>query len=94
MDKAEIIKAIEIKGKNKRFLIIWYKNDSIGFQTKTLQDWKQRIITKTSGIYSLDSFIVLTELFTQIYNDPEFVKLTNPLRGQLNKNKLQAIVYK
>lgn len=87
-EKIEIIKAFEIKLKNKRFVIVWYNNNSVSFQTRTLQDFKRRIITTTSGIYSIESFLTLQMLFRVLHDDYDFAKKSTPFTGKLNKQKI------
>lgn len=84
----KVVKAFEIKQKNKRFVIIWYSNNTIAFQTRTLQDFKRRIITITSGLYSVESFITLQIVFRTLYEDYDFSKMSNPVSGKLNKEKI------
>lgn len=79
-------KAIEIKIKNKRFQIAWLDDNRVMFATKTLQDWSKRIITKTSGIYSIESFIILAEMFDFMYEDADFKKQNNHLFGAVEKS--------
>ena len=86
----EVIKAFEIKQKNKRFTIVWYSNNCVVFQTRTLQDWKKRIITTTSGQYSMESFLTLKTLFSTLCNDYDFAKMANPTIGKLNKEKISV----
>ena len=85
-------KGVQLKAKNKRFLIAWLNDNTIAFETRTLQDWKKRIITYTSGVYSVESFILLSELFNFMYNDVDFVK-DNKMNYSLNENsKAMAII--
>lgn len=85
-------KIVELKSKNKRFTVAWLEDNTVFFQTKILQDWKKRIITMKNGIYSIESFILLAELFDFIYSDADFKKENNATFEKVQKDNNTAKV--
>lgn len=92
-NKKKPLKSILIKMKNKRFFVVWFSDNTVGFTTKTLQDWKKRVITTTSGIYTMESFLILSEAFDFIYNDVDFAKISNPIKGEIERKAPTAKVF-
>jgi hypothetical protein len=88
--KTKPIKSIQVKMKNKRFTVTWYNNDSVLLHTRTLQDFKKRIITETLCSYSIESFYTLCSMFNQLDNDVDFSKKYHYIRANRHKNVISA----
>ncbi len=74
--KGKVLEYISAKGKNKRFIIILYgwdgqKDKSFRLITKTLVDFKTRNILETDTLWSVESFVLLRDLFSLILDNPE-----------------------
>jgi hypothetical protein len=81
------VKAYRLKPKNKRIELVVYDNNCVVVNSRTLINAKDRIIASTSNVYSLETFILLTDLFTLVKDDPKFKKATNREVGQMQKGK-------
>lgn len=86
-----------VKMPNKRFTLVWAINekgeDCVIIQTKTLQNYKLRHITETRATYSIESFLVIASLLSEINQMPEFIKIANRFLGNIEKNAV-AKIYK
>ena len=82
----KVIEALKAKGNNKRIGVYLMENDGKKFfivQTKTLIDREKRHILSTNNDYSVETFAVLTDVFSMIMNEP-IVKNKHILK-ELNK---------
>lgn len=90
----EILKFIDAKGKNKRIYILLCKeNDSKFFiiHTKTLQDFRRRIITETKNTYSVETFAALGDLINAFLDaGPVKNKLIHKELSQIQKFNAQT----
>ena len=74
MEEIQRVKTIFLKGKNKRIGIELNQSSEKGFfylvHTKTLIDFSKRNISKTTSVFSVETFNVLfTSGFTEFIND-------------------------
>lgn len=83
-DKIKMTLLYYSKGKNARVEIALNeyldKKDApfIIVATKRLTSFEERIITVSQTAYSIETFIVLKDLFTHFIDHPDFKKKTNP----------------
>jgi hypothetical protein len=83
--------SVTLKGKNRRINVLWCETEEgehlIKVETKRLIDYKTRNISSVTAGFSYETFIGLGAAMELISQDPEFIKDTNRLSGQLAKNK-------
>ncbi|WP_435415876.1 hypothetical protein [Polaribacter aestuariivivens] len=74
-EKPKVLHFIKAKGVNKRIEIILYdfgeKGKTFRVFTKTLIDFKKRKILTTDNAYSIETFAVLSELFSYFLDNSE-----------------------
>ena len=91
--KNKVVHYLKAKGKNKRIDIVLYdfKEEGKMFRvmTKTLISFKERRILETDNAYSIETFAVLSELFTHFLSNPE-VKNKILLKELANIQKFEA----
>lgn len=79
----EAIKAYRVKALNRRIEIVIYQNKnnhtSIRVFTKRLLDFKKREIVSTDIVYSLETFLIIKELFVNIARDEDLKEAINIL---------------
>ena len=79
----EAIKAYRVKALNRRIEIVIYQNKnnqtSIRVFTKRLLDFKKREIVSSDVAYSLETFLIIKELFVNIARDEDLKEAINIL---------------
>jgi len=82
METIKRIVLVKAKRPNRRIYIeLIQEPDKAPFAivaTKRLVDAKSRHILKTENVYSIETFMVLTDLFNEIVKTPEVTKAINP----------------
>ena len=89
--KNEPVKWIALKAKNKRIVVeMWEENNVHVFKvhTRTLIDFKKRIILQIDNIYSVETFFALSQAFSMFTENKEITnKLLNLELSKCNKFK-------
>lgn len=75
----KIIKQYHYKTNNKRIVIDFLQNDSgeflFGYRGKRLIDFKTRDIYRTEVLFSVESFIVIFNIMSSMFDDERIIKL-------------------
>ena len=72
--KKEPIKWIALKGKNKRIVVEMREENNVHVfkvHTRTLIDFKKRIILQIDNIYSVETFFALSQAFSMFTDNAE-----------------------
>lgn len=92
-----VVSAISAKTKNRRIVIQLLKSEEqpeeppfVVVQTKRLIDAKSRHIVESESVYSIETFVTLSELLIYFREIPEVAKAMNPY---LKFDKWKANVY-
>lgn len=94
----EILRAeISLKTKNRRINVkVWSdgKEEPIfTVHTKRLIDFKKREIIEVNDAFSTETFIVLSDVMSDLLKDPNVKKIINPF-SKFDKWKGERIIYK
>ena len=75
----KILKQYQYKSNNKRIVIDFLQNDSgeflFGYRGKRLIDFKTRNIHRTEVLFSVETFIVIFNIMSSIFDDEKIIKL-------------------
>ncbi len=85
--KYKMINYVQAKQKNKRiYIFVMKKEDELDpviiIKTKTLIDFKKRIVSTTANSYSSETFKLLTDLSVFVKESHEYKKLINPVSSK------------
>jgi len=90
-EKIETIKYVSLKGNNKRIKIGLIRKGKEYFfiqETRTLVDFKTRKIVRTDNIYSVETFAVLSDVFSKFMDNSEIKnKILNAELSKITKFK-------
>jgi hypothetical protein len=84
------MKAILAKSKNRRIEIFLLPEKVFVVKTKRLVDFKTRKILITENVYSVQTFVLLRDLFALFLNDSEVKNKT--LLKELNEIEKMAVI--
>lgn len=94
MEKGKAVYEIRAKRKNRRATVTLFKSESgehsIVVVTERLIDFKTRHIARLASIYTVESFVMLNDLFTHVLNEPTVKKAIN---RETNFPKWSAEIY-
>lgn len=75
----KILKQYQYKSNNKRIVIDFLQNDSgeflFGYRGKRLIDFKTRDIYRTEVLFSVETFVVIFNIMSSMFDDDRIIKL-------------------
>lgn len=90
----------QLKGKNARITVLFFeckekkKEPLIIVKTKRLNSFKLRVVSESEVIYSIETFIVLSEVFNHLLKDNTYIKKKINPYSKVEKWKCNLIIRK